>query len=504
VPHVTSSASAPPQHHSAGPRSGKSARRRSKPCQAGNRSHPASSPRRTAPGWSLPELVDDRPLLDLGLLSRVCNLEVVAEVVSRPGLGQVRGLLPSALTVYLVLALCLFPGEAYQEILQIFWAAWFALDGQPPLPVPNKSSLCRARQRLGAPVMARLFMAIARPLATAETPGAFWRGYRVMAIDGFTMEVPQSELNEQAFGGQCSDHHKRVGLPQLRAVGLAECGTHALLDVEQGRYNDSERWLAAMLARSLQPGMLELADRGFFDVQLWRLHHQTGAHLLWRIKANVATKVLRALEDGTYIARVTPQKKAYPPGQRPKPVEVRVIEFCVQGSPELIRLATSLLDPHSAPAPDLARLYAERWECEGTYDELKTHQRGAGIVLRSRTPDGVRQELWAHLIVHFGARSIAAEAAMARALDPDRMSFVLTLRLIRRSLPRAPFPTDQRQALQAAVAELTAPRAQLHRRPRSSPRTVKRRRRRYRCVLKPAAGTRLALQPSITLRPLIG
>jgi hypothetical protein len=330
-----------------------------------------------------------------------------------------------------------------------------------------------------------------------------------MAIDGFTMEMPDSHANEAAFGGQVDKQGRRVGLPQVRVVGLVECGTHALADAEQGRYHDGERELAAKLVRSLQPGMLVLADRGFLEVRLWRAYREAGVHLLWRIKGNVATKVVQILEDGTYLARVSPSPKtgAWPNRQPPAPIVVRIIEYRVQGSRELMRLATSLLDPKTAPAQELAELYTQRWESENAYDELKTHQRGPGVVLRSRMPGGVRQELWAHLILHHGLRTVMFEAAAigtSEDLDPDRISFTLALRLVRRSLPRAPFPTRQGAALEAAIAELTQPRAFVLRRPRAHPRTVKRRASRYPCVLAPTPGARLASPPSVILQPSIG
>ena len=216
----------------------------------------------------------------------------------------------------------------------------------------------------------------------------------------------------------------------------------------------------------------------------------------------VRTKKPIGRDDGTYIAQVKASKKNKrdPSGDHPEPIEVRVIEYRVQGSNELVRLATSLLEPETAPAEELAKLYAERWECEGTYDELKTHQRGAGVVLRSRTPDGVQQEFWAHLIVHHGDRTLASEAAAAGYHDPDRISFVLALRIIRRSLPRASFPTTQQAAFEAALAELTEPRSRVHRRHRSYPRKVTRRAGRYPCSLPRGGGSRSPAPPAISLQ----
>jgi hypothetical protein len=323
---------------------------------------------------------------------------------------------------------------------------------------------------------------MAHPLATDQTPGAFWRGLRVMAIDGLTLEVPDNPGNEQAFGGQRDKRGRRVGLPQVRLVGLVECATHALVDAALGGYGDGEQELAAHLVRSLLVGMLVLADRGFFSVALWRAYHDAGVDLLWRIKGNVATKIVARLPDGTYLARVRPsrQQGRWAPGERPAPILVRIIEYRFDGSRQLYRLATSLLDPDSAPALELAQLYAQRWEFETAADELKTHQRGGGVILRSGTPDGVRQEVWAHLLLHYGARTLMYQAActIEGDCDPDRISFTLALHIVRRSLLRAPFLANQRH-LDDAIAELTQPRALLHRRLRSYPRSVKRQHPRY-------------------------
>lgn len=468
MPHVASSASAPLSVHSS-----RSSPSRCLPSPRRGRGHscrPERVPPPAEPTLPPPGHADARrPGFDLALLSRILPIKLVQEVMPQPG----RGRLPLTQTLYLVLGLCLFPEAAYQEVLQLLWPTTSA-----DQPVPNKSSLSRARYRLGWSVMAELFAAIARPLAKIDTPGSFWRGFRLMAVDGLTLEVANNSANEQAFGGQRDKLGNRVGPPQARLVGLVECGTHALVDVALGSYRDGEPELAAKLVRSLVEGMLVLADRGFFGVALWHAYLDAGAQLLWRIKGNVATQILSRLPDGTYLARVRPSKQQgrWPTGQRPAPILVRIIEYRIDGSAELYRLATSLLDPRTAPALELARLYAQRWEFEITAAELKTHQQGRAVVLRSRTPDGVWQEVWAHLILHFGARTLMFEASLSMVgdRDPDRLSITLTLRVIRRSVLRTPLLAKDGNLLEAAIAELTQPRALLHRRLRSYPRSVKR------------------------------
>lgn len=420
-----------------------------------------------------------RRWVDLGLLSRLLPIELLENELAEQGLRpRTAGRLPLARTLYLVLGLCVFTRAPYSEVLQLLWPGCSA--GQEP--VPNKSSLCRARQRLAWRVVASLFRSIAHPLATVDTPGAFWRGLLLMAIDGLTLEVPYGPANEKAFGGQRDKRGRRVGLPQIRLVGLVECATHALVDAAFGSYGDGESDLAAQLLRTVSRGMLVLADRGFFGVVLWQAYRDAGAHLLWRIRGNVATKVVKRLPDGTYLARVGPSHQGrWPQGQRPDPILVRVIEYRINGFRQTYRLATSLLDPETAPALELAELYAQRWEFETAADELKTHQRGGGVVLRSCTPDGVWQEAWAHLVLHYCARKVMFEAARAIDADPDRISFTLTLHVIRRSLLWAPLGGHP-HPLAAAIAELTQPRALIYRRQRSGPRWIRRAASRYACA----------------------
>jgi hypothetical protein len=380
-------------------------------------------------------------LSGLGVLTWVYPPDVVDRVVAACGRSERRRrLLPARLVVYFVLALALFSPAPYLEVLRHLveglrevgrWGAW---------RIPAKSSLFRARERLGAEPLRVLFAATARPLATPSTPGAFWRGLRLLALDGTCWDVADTAANDTAFGRPGTHRGEGSGaFPQVRMVALVECGTHAVVDAELDGCRVGEVTLAARLVRSAGPGMLVLADREFPGAPLWRAFAATGADLLWRMPANRVLEVDRALPDGSWLSRM------YAAGDRParrNPVRVRVVAYALDdpGRPDAgpYRLITTLLDWERYPARELAALYGQRWEEETALDELKTHQRGAGVVLASKTPDGIRQQVWAHLLVHHALRALMYRTAGAGGVDCDRLSFTDTLRAVRRSVTVAP------------------------------------------------------------------
>jgi hypothetical protein len=275
-------------------------------------------------------------------------------------------------------------------------------------------------------------------LATEATRGAWYRGLRLVAVDGAVLDVPDTADNEARFGRAGSGRGEgRGAFPQVRLVGLGECGTHAVFAVAMDSFGTAEKTLAERLLPSLLPGMLMLADRGFLSIDLWRQAARTGAHLLWRASASFTLPVIKVLPDGSYLSKLTPSTTAARKGGT-EPVVVRVIEYTIDDGrapeDEHYRLVTTLLDPDQAPADELAALYPQRWEFETTLDEVKTHQRGAKVVLRSKYPDGVEQEVWGILLVHWAIRELMHTAALDADLDPDRTSFIRTLRLARRTV----------------------------------------------------------------------
>ena len=289
----------------------------------------------------------------LGAVARWVTPELVAEALDDCGVRDKKpGALPARFMVYFTLALALFQQDSYDDVAENLVGA---LEGMEEA-IPNRSSFTRARQRLGAGVIEALFRRLAGPVAPPALAGAFWRGMRVAAVDGFLLDVPDTPANRAAFGGPVAARGRPSGFPQARVVTLTETGTHSSIDASVGGFRTGEPELATAMAGSAA-GMLVIMDRGFPGVALWKAYTQARAHLLIRARSSVARRPVQVLEDGTYLARMNlaGQKGAHPGG-----VLVRVIEYRVDGG-EVIRLLTDLLDPVAFPARELAALYHERW-----------------------------------------------------------------------------------------------------------------------------------------------
>ncbi len=371
------------------------------------------------------------------MLTRVFPPELVDRVVAEAGRTERRQrLLPARVVVYYVLGLALYSSASYEEVMRMLVDGLSWQSGwRRPWSVPTKAALFQARRRLGAEPLRALFEQIAVPLAGPETRGAFYRDWRPVSIDGTCLDVADTAANEQAFGRPGSGRGEGVGaFPQLRLVGLGECGTHALFAVAVGPLGDDERTLAGRVLGALGPGMLCLADRGFYSYELWNRARTTGAQLVWRTKSNHRLAVHERLSDGSYLSALYASSDR----SRANGVAVRVVEYEIDdpGQPAndtRYRLLTTILDPDKAPAEQLAPLYAQRWEFESALDELKVHQRGPRVVLRSKTPEGVIQEVYGHLCVHYAIRWLMHTVAIESDHDPDRISFTRTLRAARRT-----------------------------------------------------------------------
>ncbi|WP_354643063.1 IS4 family transposase [Kitasatospora camelliae] len=386
----------------------------------------------------------------LGVLTRTFPADLVDEVVAECGrVEQRHRLLPARVVVYFVLAMCLFFGQGYEEVARLLtqglrdqgrWAtAW---------RVPTTAAIGRARLRLGSQPLRLLFQRVARPVASSSTAGSWYRSWRLVAVDGTTFDLPDTAANAQHFGRPGTSRGQgRSAYPQARVAALVECGTHAVFAADVAPLSVHETALAARLFGQLGAGMLLLADRGFKGLDLWRAARAQGADLLWRVSSSQVLPVVTPLADGSYLSRIVAARDK---NRRADPETVRVIEYTLDTDRGTVyRLITSILDPTRAPAADLATLYAQRWEIENALDEIKIHQGGPGLVLRSQHPDGVEQEIFAFLLVHHALRDLMHQAARQAGHDPDRISFTRTLRVVRRHvtgqaalspLPARPLP----------------------------------------------------------------
>jgi hypothetical protein len=381
--------------------------------------------------------------ISIGVLTRVFPPELVDGVVAEAGRGERRRrLLPARVVVYYVLALALFAYSSYEEVMrQLVEGLGWESGWRQSWEVPRKGSIFKARQRLGPEPLELLFRAVARPLACASTRGAFYRGLRLVSLDGTCLDVADTDANEQLFGRPGSSRREGGGaFPQLRLVALAESGTHAIFDAALGPYTCSERQLADRLWGSLSAGMLCLADRSFYGFERFHTAASTGAQLLWRVSSDVGLEREQTLPDGSYLTHISRSNhgRARRRGSRARVVEYRLDEPALADDDQRYRLITTILDPDAAPAGELAALYPQRWELESALDELKTHQRGPRVVLRSKHPDGVYQEAYGHLCTHYAIRRVMHDAALKADLVPHRLSFIRSLRAARRATRMQP------------------------------------------------------------------
>jgi hypothetical protein len=392
--------------------------------------------------------------VSLGVLVTAVPRDAVDAAVATCGGGDRRsgGKLPAHVTAYLTMALCLFGEDDYEEVATkvtgafTAWNCWGA-----GWSVPTASGITQARKRLGPKVLAEVFEQVAAPVADILTRGAWLRGWRLLAIDGFEVDVPDTKGNAAEFGYSGSGD-TRSAFPKARVVALAECGTHAFLAVEVAPVADGEKTLAKRLYSRLRTDELLTADRNFYAFDAWGLAAGSGAALLWRAPTGLGLPVVTVLSDGTYLSvLINPAIRgarrraailaAAGDGAELDPTEahlVRVVEYDVpdregNGTGELIVLLTTITDPAQARADELAAAYHQRWEEETGNDQLKTHLRGPGKILRSKLPELVYQEIWAWLLVHHALSGLAARAAQAADLDPDRVSFIRVLRIARRT-----------------------------------------------------------------------
>jgi hypothetical protein len=406
------------------------------------------------PGDKQSQVVRLTDVIGIGVLTRVVTQEIVDDVLLRTGSKEIRKRgLPARVVVYFVLAMALFSRDSYEEVMRKL------VQGLRSIPVlrtnwevPTSSAFSKARARLGVEPMREIFDRVAVPCAMLSTDGAWTRGRRLMALDGVEFDAPDTPENAERFGYSGVKKKEKSAFVKVPAMALAECGTHAVVEVEVGTAADSEHSLVdrlVSLTDKLEPGMLVLTDRGLYSHDLLAKIVETGADACMRVPATLDLPVLQWCADGSFLSYIAePDAKVRArrglasgktsitdlPG-----THVRVVEYDVpnrgdRSTRELFALVTNITDPDEVPSFDLAEAYHDRWEVEVTFDEIKTHQRGGAVVLRSKLPDLVLQELYGYLITHYGVRQLMTEAADQAELDPDRLSFTRSLNIIRRQV----------------------------------------------------------------------
>jgi thymidylate kinase len=376
--------------------------------------------------------------ISLGVIARFFPIEKIREVLEQTNRASVRERdLPAHVVIYYVIALALYMRSSYREVLRcLLEGVQWLLGPSAKVKVAGKSGISQARSRLGAEPVKKLYDAVVAPIAEKGTQGAWYRQWRLVSLDGSTLDVADTAENEKAFGRPGASRGSSA-FPKIRFVALLENGTHVLWAAHMDKYATAELTLAESVAPALRQGMLCLADRFFPSYKLWQAARKTGADLLWRTRQNARLDVGKRLPDGSYLSHIyasTSDRR-----NRRKGIVVRVIDYRlkdVQGAEAIYRLITTILDHEKAPAKELAALYHERWEIETALDELKTHLRGAQIVLRSKTPELVRQEFFGLLMAHFAIRGLMHEAALKADEDPDRLSFLHSVHVVQRRMAR--------------------------------------------------------------------
>jgi len=391
---------------------------------------------RSMPGKRIAHLGAVDPIAYVRGLQQLIPLQRLDYLLARTGRVQKRkGRLLASSTTWLVIAMSLFATHSIPMV-------WRLLHPYQTTPEPDESTFTKARRRLGIATLRQLFEEIAHGcLAPVGTPGVFYRSLRLMGIDGTVLDMPDTPQNVRIFG-KGSNQRSRNAFPQMRVLALCELGTHTVCDFAFRPINHSEQAMVPKLMRSLHPGMLLLWDRNFFSFELIQKVLARGSHLLARVKTSqLIFQRLRDLPDGSYLTKIYPSFHDRAKDRNGR--VVRLIEYTHddpnrQGCGEKHRLLTDILDPADLPALKAPLVYHKRWDHELVFDEIKTHLNGRPVHFRSKTPRGVVQELYGLFLAHRIIRQIMSDAAQAEKLEPDRLSFMDTLRVLQSHLHEAP------------------------------------------------------------------
>jgi Insertion element 4 transposase N-terminal/Transposase DDE domain len=404
----------------------------------------------SAPGCSSLRLTD---VISLGVLAEVIGRDQIEDVLEATGRRERRSRrLPAHVMVRFCLAMCLFYDDDYEEVMRKLVGSLKEMGSwRDGWEVPTTSAITQARKRLKEEPLRMLFDRAAVPVAGRGTKGAWTGRRRLVAVDGYMLDVPDTEENVEEFG-RLDTGPKASAFPQVRVLALSECGSHASIAASFGPCRKDERALLTDIIGAFEPGMLVITDRNFYSFDLWRQALDTGADLLWRVTSTVTLPMVEPLSDGSYRsvvinpatsrarrARLLDRLRRGESVPHDQAIPVRVVEYEItdregSGTGELICLITSILDPTDVTATELAAAYHERWESETTFREKKTYLRRSGRVLRSKSPEMARQEIWAMLLTHYAIRKLMCRAADEAGHDPDRLSFTRSLRVIRRQV----------------------------------------------------------------------
>lgn len=423
--------------------------------------------------------------LDAGMLQELLPRERIEELLDRFQMWEAREQkLNMVAIVYWLIALHLYPTLSQPRVYGKLVSGQRTIRDDVSDQIPVKSAFCARRSQLGSELLEELFHELAGPKAKAESePEAFWKGMRVMALDGTRESVPDTDANWMAFQYSSDDEDTHSPYPQARVLLLVECGTHLICDAQLSNCREGETHLAfQMLARWNLERMLILWDSGFHANRAIFQVHRAGGQILGRLRSNVLLKRCATLADGSYLAQIFPER-----WQRSGPsMLVRIISYTftdprIPGAgQETYRLVTTLLDPFQYPAKDLVVLYHERWHVELVIGETRTGMRLSEWTLRSRTPEGVQQELYALLIAHVLVRTLMLRAARAQGVAPTRLSFTATLQILDEHLvPLGVVDAQRRKTLVQQVVQEVGRQRLPEQRVRIQARVVKRARSRY-------------------------